>query len=77
MHPVQTLIIAGVADRAPHHRIVLLLDKAVVVFAIRARAREAQFLFLAVGQQILVDELGAVVTIDAEQRKGQFLAHFL
>src|SRR5438045_3833557 len=66
------LIAALIADRAPHHRVVLLLDKTTVVFAIRTRAREGDLLFLTVGKERLIDELRAVVTINAQQRKGQF-----
>ena len=65
-------VTALIADRAPHHRVVLLLDKTTVVLAIRTRAREGDLLFLTVGKERLIDELRAVVTINAQQRKGQF-----
>src|SRR5437660_7959651 len=50
-------VTALIADRAPHHRVVLLLDETTVVLAIRPRAREGYPLLLAVGQERLVDEL--------------------
>src|SRR6266403_369515 len=48
----QTQLLVGVAaliaDRAPHHRVVLLLDKATVVLAIWPRAGEGNSLVLAI-----------------------------
>src|SRR5436853_1334332 len=57
----QTQLLVGVtaliADRAPHHRVVLLLDKATVVLAVRPRAGESDFLILTIAEERFVDEL--------------------
>jgi len=66
-----TRVIARPADRAPHHRPVPLLDVAVVVLAVGARAREADPPLAAVAQQVVVDERGAVVGVETEQRERQ------
>src|SRR5205814_1709607 len=57
----QTQLLVGVAAliayRAPHHRVVLLLDKATVVLAVRPRAGEGDFLILTIAEERFVDEL--------------------
>src|SRR5438874_8409408 len=67
-------VVTHVAQQAPHVRPVLLLDVRVVVFLVRPPARELHGLRLAVAVKVLIDELRAIVRIDAAQGKGQGLA---
>jgi hypothetical protein len=54
---------------------VLLLDVAAVVLVALPAAGEGDPLLLAVGEQVVIDELRAVVRVDAEQGEGQDPAH--
>ena len=65
-------VITCVAHCAPHYRIVLLLHKTVVVFAIRARAREAQFLLLAVSTGYLLMNSESLSLSMPSKEKGSF-----
>src|SRR5215472_2018656 len=56
---------------------VLLLDVGVVVLLVRAAAGELNLLRLAVVPQVLIDELRAVVGVDAAQAEGQRLPELL
>lgn len=58
-----------IANVPPDDRIVLLLDKTVVVFPVGPRTRKGDLLALAISVQLMVDELRSVVRIDAEQGK--------
>ena len=50
---------------------VLLLHVGAVVLVARPVPGESQLLLLALAQKLLVDELGAVVRVDAQDRKGE------
>jgi hypothetical protein len=53
--------ITTVTNGPPHYRIVLLLHKTIIVFAMAAAARKRQFVFLTVPHPVVVDELTTVV----------------
>ena len=67
-------VVADVTEELADVGPVLLLDMGVVVFLVRPPAGELDGLGLAVVIQGGVDELGAVVGVDAAQAKGQRLA---
>ena len=71
------LIVAVIADGVTDDGIVFLFDEAVIVFAIGTASGEGNVLGLAVTAEVVVDELTAVVGIDAAQRKGKALADIL
>ena len=56
---------------------VLLLDMGVVVFLVRAAARELDLPGLAVVPQVLIDEFRAGVRVDPAQPEGQRLPELL
>ena len=58
---------AGITDGAADDGVVFLFDETVVVFAIGARPREGDVLLNAVADKVVVEELGAVVGVEAEQ----------
>ena len=62
-----------VAQQLTRPHPVLLLDVGVVVAVIRARAGEGHGLLalVQVAQQVVVEELAAVVAVEAQQREGQ------
>jgi hypothetical protein len=64
-------VVAVVADCAANDGIVFLLDIAVVVLVIGPTAGEGDFLVFAVLFEVGVDELGAVVGVEAQERKGE------
>src|SRR5260370_25693855 len=66
---------AGVADQPPDQISVLLFDVGVVVLVERAAAAELDLLAPAVAEQGLVEELGTIVNVDSQQRKGQLVAN--
>jgi hypothetical protein len=47
-----------------------LFDKTIVVFTVRTAAGKLDMVFGTEGQQLVVDQLTAVITINAEQGKG-------
>src|ERR1700686_2978801 len=61
-----------IADLPPHHGVVLLLYKTVVVLAIGARSRKSDPFMLTILEQVVVDELRAIIRIDALQSKSNF-----
>ncbi len=66
---------APVADQPPDQISVLLFDVGVVVLVERAAAAELDLLAPAVAEQGLVEELGTIVNVDSQQRKGQLVAN--
>ena len=66
---------AVIANGVSHNRPVLLLDMRLIVFLVWARTGKSDLLIQAVAVQQIVDELTAIIRIDAEQRKRQSLAH--
>src|SRR5258708_10886699 len=66
---------AAVADQPPDQISVLLFDVGVVVLGERAARAELDLLAPAVAEQGLVEELGTIVNVDSQQRKGQLVAH--
>ena len=67
-------LVAVVADHLAHGGPVLLLDVGLVVLVVGSTAGEGDLLLLAVALQVVVDELAAVVRVQAEQRIGQAAA---
>src|SRR6202162_6391211 len=67
-------VVAHVAEELADVGSVFLLDVGVVVFLVGPAAGELDLLGLAVVPEMLVDELRAVVGVDAPQGKGQGLA---
>src|ERR1700686_647343 len=68
---------ALIADVAPHHGVVILLYKTVVVLAIGARSRKSDPFMLTILEQVVVDELRAIIRIDALQSKRHLRAQLL
>ena len=66
-------MVAVVADEPPYHGPVFLLDVGVVVLPVGSGPGEGDALLLAVGVEVVVDELAAVVGIDTQQGKGEVL----
>src|SRR5512144_1467473 len=66
---------AIIADELPHDGAVLLLDVGAVVLLPGAAASKGDAPLPAVVVQAVVDELTAVVAIEAEERHGQALPH--
>src|SRR5262245_21963958 len=66
---------AIIADEAAHDGAVFLLDVRAVVFLPGATAGEGDRVPPAIGQPVLIDELGAVVAVQADERHRQELAH--
>src|SRR5581483_8193682 len=60
-----------VADEVADDRAVLLLDEALIVLAGDATPGEADRMLLAVGHQLGVEELAAVVGVEATDREGE------
>ena len=65
---------AVIADQASGHSPVLLLDVGVVVLLVGSGPSEGDVLLLAIGKEVVVDELAAVVRIRAQQGEGEGLA---
>jgi hypothetical protein len=61
---------------APDLGPILLFDMRVVVFLVGAAAGELDGMILTVVEDAGIDELGAVVGVDAKEWKGEGLAHF-
>ena len=59
------------ADELPYNRAIFLFDKAGVVLVADPPAGEGELLTRTVRQQFFVDELTAVVRVDAQYRKGK------
>src|SRR5215213_2257207 len=70
-------LVAVVAEEPADDRPVLLLDMSLVVLPIRAAPGEGQLLPPAPAQQVVIQELAAVVGVDAEQREGQPIPELL
>jgi hypothetical protein len=66
-----------VAHQPSYHRPVLLLYMATIVFLVRARPGEGDIFSLAVGIEMVVDELPAVVRVHPQKGKGQTLPYFV
>src|ERR1700741_4983773 len=66
---------AIIADEVTHDGAVFLLDVSAVIFLPGATAGEGDGVALTIGIEMLVDELGAVVTVEADERHGQELPH--
>src|ERR1039458_1345534 len=62
---------AQVADELADMGPVLLLDMGAIVLVARPRAREGDLVLEAVGEQVGVDELAAVVGVDPDNREGE------
>src|SRR5262245_42091744 len=60
-------VVAHISQQLAHVRPVLLLDVRVVVLLVRPAARELNLVDLAVVPQMLIDELTAVIRVDATQ----------
>jgi len=58
-------------------RPVLLLDMGVVVFLVRPATGELNLAGLAVAEEVVVDEFGAVIGVEAAQREGQRVSDFV
>src|SRR3970282_2458258 len=65
------------ADQLANVGPVLLLDVGVVVLLVGTAAGELDLLGAAVADQVVVEELAAVVGVDAAEAEGQALAHVL
>ena len=70
-------IVALPTQQLAHVRPVLLLDVGVVVFLVGPPAGELDWPLGAPADQMPVDELRAIVGIDAQQAKGQGLSNLL
>ncbi|WP_188316577.1 hypothetical protein [Solihabitans fulvus] len=68
---MEVAAVAVIPDRAADYRPVLLLDVAAVVAVARSGPGEGDLLVLAVVEQVVVDELGAVVGVDAQDRERE------
>jgi len=68
-------LIAVPADELADVGPVLLLDMGVVVLLVRPTPGEADLPRVAVAEEMMVDELAAVVGVDIEDLEGQDLAH--
>jgi len=66
---------AIIADEVPDHGTVLLLDMGAVVFLPGTTAGKGDAALMTVVVQVLVDELTAVIAVEAEERHGQPLPH--
>jgi len=66
---------AIIADEVPDHGPVLLLDMGAVVFLPGTTAGKGDAALMTVVVQVLVDELTAVIAVEAEERHGQPLPH--
>lgn len=62
-------MMSPVAYRPSDDRVVLLFDKAVVVFPIAACPGEGNLFFLTVSVQLIIDEFAAIVGIYPQQGK--------
>src|SRR4029453_5679317 len=62
---------AIIADELADARAVLLFDMGTVVLFPRAAAREGDVLEATIGQERPVDELGAIVAVEPDERDGQ------
>src|SRR5438309_357184 len=62
---------ARISHCLANDREILLLDEALVVLLVRPASTERDHLFLAITKEIVVDELGSVVGIEAQEREGE------
>jgi len=79
IEPIQLLqgpwgMVAVVADESTDHGPVFLLDVGVVVLPVGSGPGAGDALLLAVGVEVVVDELAAVVGVDTQEGEGKFLA---
>jgi hypothetical protein len=58
-------VVAVIANGSPHNRPVLLLDIGIVILLTSAAAGEGDFFIQTVAVELIIDELGAIVGIDA------------
>ena len=65
------------ADGLADDRVVLLLDEAVVIFVIGPAAGKGDLLIHTVAVELVVDELGAIIGVQAKQWKGELRADVL
>lgn len=70
-------VVAIVSDGTSDDGVVFLLDEAVIVLAVGSTARKGDLLIVAVAEKLVVDELGSVIGVDAEEREGKSFAYFL
>jgi hypothetical protein len=63
----------GISDGLSHHIAVLLFNETIVVFTVGAASCELDAVVNTPVKELMVDELAAVVTVDAEQRERQDL----
>ena len=70
-------VVAPIPHELPDVRPVFLLDVGVVVLLVRAAAGELNLERLAVAVEMIVDELGAIVGVNAAQPEGQGLPDLL
>lgn len=63
----------AVTEIGTQQGVVVFLDKTVVVFVVRAAAREKQVrqFFSQIAQQEVIEELAAIVGMEFDDRKGQ------
>jgi hypothetical protein len=66
---------AIITDEATDDRPIFLFDMGLIVFLVRARTGKGDLLKVAVMEEQVVDEFGAVVGVNAEQIEGQARAH--
>ena len=65
------------AEDFPDMGEIFLFDMSIVVFFVRPRASEAEFVFFAVAEEMLVDKFGAIVGINGNEDKGHGPADFI
>jgi hypothetical protein len=70
-------VVAIVADGPSDDRVVFLLDEAVIVLPVGSTARKGDLLIVAVAEKLVVDELGTIIGVDAEEWEGKSCAYFL
>ena len=68
---------AVIADHLPDNRSIFLFNKALIIFQIRASARERNVFLLAIDDQHLIDEFSTVIAIDPQDREGEERARAL
>ena len=75
--PFSLSLVAGITHGPADHRIVFLLHIGVVILARGPGSAEADLFLLTKTNQVLVDELAAVVRSDPQPREGRALAQQL
>jgi len=71
------VVVAVIADGLADDGVVFLFDIAAVVLAVGAAAGEGDLEILAEAQQLGIDELAAIIRVEAEQGEGQVVFNAL